>query len=580
MINPREDIAAALRELAQLTVLDEGNVQSFRVRAYENATRAVENMSGDIEKMTVAQLLKHDGIGKSSAKKIREYLQTGTIAKLETLRDKYPPGVVAVSRVPGIGPKAVAKLRAELGIASIADLKRALDHHDIRRLKGFGEKSEQKLQAAIQRLGLNEARPRTPLADALPLAQRIVKQLRAMPEVVRAEYCGSMRRFCETIGDVDIIVAATTRAAVIDRFVKFPFVDQVLVRGDTKTSILTRAGLQIDLRVVYKKHWGSAILYFTGSKAHNIRLRQRAISRGWLLNEYGLSDSSAGRIIASSDELSIYRALDLPFIAPQLREDNGEIERALAGNLPQGISTEQMCGDLHVHTDLSGDGRSSLADMRQRAESRGYHYLAITDHAENLTINGVSRKDLLAQRDYMRDLQQSHPDMRLLHGCELNIAADGSLDYDQDFRMGFDWCVAAIHSHFDMPQAQQTKRLIKAMQNPAVNVIGHLSGRMLGTRPGIDMDVDAVLSAAVETNTAIEINSALRRLDAAIGVLRRARQLGVKLVISSDAHHVRELDRMQWGTQHALRAWIEPQQVANTWSTQKFLAWSRHSREQ
>lgn len=578
MSNTRSDVVAVLRELAQLTTLDEGNVQSFRVRAYENAMRAVENMSGDITTMSEAQLVKIDGIGKSTAKKIRECVTSGTTSKLETLRGKYPPGVVALSRVPGIGPKAVKKLRTELGIECIADLKRALDNKDVRRLAGFGEKSEQKLLRALDRLGLNEARPRTPLADALPLARRIVAELLTMPEVVRADYCGSMRRFRETIGDVDIIVAASAQAPVIDRFVKLPWVHQVLVRGDTKTSVLTRAGLQIDLRVVGEQQWGSAMLYFTGSKAHNIRLRQRAIARGWILNEYGLSDSSSQEVIASGDEMSVYRALNLPFIPPQLREDNGEIERALAGTLPATITPADMCGDLHVHTSLSGDGRSSIDAMLARARGRNYQYLAITDHAEDLTINGVSRKDLLKQRQYMQDLQQAHPDMRLLHGCELNISADGSLDYDQDFRMGFDWCVAAIHSHFDLPQAAQTKRLIKVMNNPSVNVIGHLSGRMLGSRPGIDMDIDAVLEAAVETNTAIEINSALRRLDAAVDVLRRARELGVKLVISSDAHHVEELDRMQWGTQQALRAWIDPQQVANTWSLDKFLRWSRHSR--
>jgi DNA polymerase (family X) len=420
---------------------------------------------------------------------------------------------------------------------------------------------------------------RTPIADAMPVARRLVAALEGMPEVVAVRYCGSLRRFRETIGDIDIVVAATSAAPVMERFASMPVVEQVLARGDKKTSILTRTGLQVDLRVVAPEQFGAATLYFTGSKAHNIKLRQRAMDRGWILNEYALSSSDTGDIVASRTEEEIYAALGLPWIPEPMREDTGEIELALAGGLPTQLTPEGLHGDLHVHTSLSGDGRSPVEDIVARAHQRGYEYLAITDHGEDLAINGVSRAELLRQRDTLARLQDRYPDLRLLHGCELNIGPDGGLDYDQDFRMQFDWCVAAVHSHFDLDQARQTERIIKAMENPAVNVIGHLTGRYIGQRPGIELDIDAVLEAAVATGTAIEINSALKRLDASADVLRRARELGVILVISTDAHHVSELERMQWGALQATRGWVDRSKVANTWSLEEFLSWARTQRQ-
>jgi DNA polymerase (family 10) len=562
----------ALRELAELTTLDEGSSQAFRVRAYENAMRAVESLEGDVATMTDAQLMKVQGIGKSTAQKIREYLKSGRIEKLEKLRERYPPSIVQLSQVPGLGPKHVQKLRAELGVQSIEDLRLALDEQKIRDLEGFGEKSEEKLRRTLERMGLESGEQRLAIARAMPIAERLVAELEQMPEVEYAAYCGSLRRMRETIGDLDIVVAAPQAAPVFDRLVGMPMVSEVLVRGDKKLSVLTKKGLQVDVRVVAPEQIGAAMLYFTGSKAHNIKLRQLAIQRGWLLNEYALEDEATGKPIASKSEAEIYAALGLPFIPPSLREDTGEIEHA--AELPEAIGLDELRGDLHVHTTLSGDGRSPLTDVLDRARARGYTYLAITDHAENLAINGVPREGLLKQREELARVQERYPEMRLLHGCELNIGPDGSLDYDQDFRMGFDWCVAAVHSHFDLPRAAQTKRILKAMEDPAVNVIGHLSGRMIGKRPGIELDLDEVLAAAVETDTAIELNSALPRLDASFEVLRRARELGVTLVISTDAHHVDELDRMRWGVQWALRAWVDKRRVANLWPQDRFVRWA------
>lgn len=579
MAGERDHIVAHLQELAELTVLDEQNPQSFRARAYDNAVHALGAHGDEIATMSQAELVAIEGVGASTAAKIRELLDTGKIAKLEALRAKYPPAYVELARVPGLGPKKLARLRTELGIESVAGLREAIDAQRIRELPGFGARTEDKLGRDLERLGMTGKERRTPIADALALARRVMDALAALPEVEEIHQGGSLRRFRETIGDIDLVAASTAPAAVMEAFVSLPLVTEVLARGDTKTSVLTRDGMQIDLRVVAPAQMGAALLYFTGSRAHNIKLRQRAIQRGWILNEYGLSEVEGGAVVASATEEEIYGALDLAWIPPPMREDTGEVERCERGSLPVPPRVADLRGDLHVHTSLSGDGRSPLATMVARAQALGYEYLAITDHGEDLTINGVSRRDLARQRDALSRLQERHPELRLLHGCELNIGPQGGLDYDLDFRMQLDWCVAAVHSHFDLGQAAQTRRIIAAMEDPSVNVIGHLSGRYIGRRPGIELDIDAVLEAAAETGTAIEINSALQRLDASADVLRRAHELGVMFLIDTDAHHVSELgERMPWGCLQATRGWVPRERVLNTWPRAKFLAWARRKR--
>jgi DNA polymerase (family 10) len=578
MAGERDEILAHLRELAELTVLDEQNPQSFRARAYENAINSLSARGDEVVRMSKAELKAIDGVGASMADKIRELLDTGKIAKLEELRKKYPPAYVELCRIPGLGPKRVARLHAELGVASVADLRRALDSQALRALSGFGVKTEDTLRKAIERLGMTGKDRRTPIAEALPIARRVVAALAGVPGVERVEYCGSLRRFRETIGDIDIVAAATEAAPVMAAFVAQPVVTEVLARGDTKTSVLTQSGMQIDLRVVAPGEHGAAILYFTGSKSHNIKLRQRALARGLTLNEYGLSHVDTGAIVAAATEQEIYAALDLAWIPPAMREDTGEIERCVDGGLPVAPEVGDIRGDLHVHTTLSGDGRSPLEDLVAHAHGRAYEYLAITDHGEDLPLNGVSREVLARQRDDLARLQERHPGLHLLHGCELNIGPKGGLDYDLDFRMQLDWCVAAVHSHFDLGQADQTRRIIKAMEDPAVHVIGHLTGRYIGRRPGIELDIDAVLQAAAATGTAIEINSALDRLDVSADVLRRAHELGVLFLIDTDSHHISEFERMQWGCLQAARGWLPRERVLNTWPRADFLAWARRKR--
>ncbi len=572
MADSKEDVLEMLRDLAELTRLDEGDPQSFRARAYESAAAAIAAQATDLGVLTVRELQRIDGIGKSTAEKIRELLETGRVGRLEGLRQKHPPSVVALLRIQGLGPNALSRLRAELGVRSIDDLRAVLAAHKLRPLRGFGPKSEEKLAQALARFEAQGAAGRTPLSVALPLAERIVARLREIPMVGDVSICGSLRRLSETIGDVDIVVAAEVAEPVMEALVSMSLVERVLGRGASKTSVVTRRGTQIDLRVVAPAQLGAALLYFTGSKGHNIKLRQRALTRGLTLNEYALSEIEGGRVVARETEEQIYRALDLPFIAPVLREDAGEIEAAESGRLPR--SLPGVIGDFHVHTTVSGDGRSPLEEVVAAAIRRGYRVLAITDHAEG-TLSGVSREVLLEQRARIRALKaEIGGALTLLHGVELNIGPAGELDYDSAFRRSFDWCLASVHDHFELERSAQTNRVVTAMRDPAVRMIGHLSARMIGGRPPIDLDLDAVATAAAETDTALEINGALPRLDLSVDALRRIRERGVTYVLTSDAHRAEELDRVRFAALNAERAWVDADRVANTWSPERLVAWA------
>src|SRR4029453_15622184 len=350
--------------------------------------------------------------------------------------------------------------------------------------RGLGAKAEEKLQHAIERMAASGPEERRPISVAMPIPDEFVAALRAPPEGERARHCGSLRRLRETVADVDIVAASSEPAAVREAFVRMPTVREVLGSGDTKTSVLTTTGLQVDLRVVDPRQFGAACQYFTGSKAHNIKLRQRALARGWLLNEYGLSDAETGEVIASETEEAIYAALDLPCIPAPVREDRGEIEAVAAGELPPAVRLEDVRGDLHVHTSLSGDGRSTLEEILASASERGYEYLALTDHAENLAMSGVSREALARQRKEIDALRGPFPDLTLLHGRWLKIGRDGSVDYDPEFRRTLEWRVAGVHSHFDLGRDEQTRRILAAMEDPTVDAIAHLSGRRIGRPPG------------------------------------------------------------------------------------------------
>ena len=573
MVSNRQ-ILAMLDELIELITLDEGSPQSFKVRAYERARRAVESQVRELAGLDAREIQGIAGIGKSIASSIMEFSETGQVGKLEDLRSRYPRAFRELTRIPGLGPKTVKMVRRELGVESLDDLLVALEHERLRTLPGLGPTSEAKIARAVERLGLAGKDRRVPLVRALPIAEKLRDDLAGLEGVAAVEICGSARRFRGSVADIDLVVAADPGMwpDVMGTVATHPLAEETLLSGITKTSVMTVGGLGVDVRVVAPSQLGAAMLYFTGSKAHNVRLRRLAMAEGQLLNEYGLFHQEEDRAVAAETEEEIYTALGMPWIPPQIREDTGEVEVALTGQVPRLVSESDLRGDLHFHTDRSGDGRSPPEQMVEAAIRAGWEYVAITDHGEDLAINGLSRREMEAHRRHIGALSKRYPQIELLFGCELNIGADGGLDYDLDFRMSFDWCVASVHSHYDLTPRQQTDRLLRAVADPAVSVIGHLTGRMLGRRPGIELELDPVLAEMAARGVALEVNGALDRLDASPEVIRRAVSLGVKLVISTDSHHVTELKRMSYGVANARRGWATRQAVLNTLPRGEFLA--------
>lgn len=564
MPSPNETVAALLREYSELVVITGGD--PFRARNYEKAAKAVAGHSGDVTGMSEAALLTIPGVGKSIAGKIGEYQRTGTIAALEELRGKVPPGVRDLAKVPGLGPKRAIRLATELGIASAVDLEAAVRDGKLRGLAGFGAKSEERILRGLAVMAAGEGR--VPLDVAMETATRMSGALR--PLAGRVAYAGSLRRMRETIGDVDILVtaeddeqAARVMAALAD------LAPEVVVSGPAKTSVRTGDGLQVDLRVVKPEAWGAALQYFTGSQAHNVAVRQIAVKKGLKLSEYGLFRGD--ELIASRTEEEVYGALGLDWIEPALREDTGEVQAAATGQLPRSVREKDVLGDLHTHTSLT-DGTASLAEMIAAAERRGYAYYAVTDHAPNLFMQRMTDEKILAQR---AELERISSSMRLLHGAELNIAPDGSVDWDADFLAGFDMCVASVHSHFDGGRAEMTRRFVTACENPHVNVIGHPLTRKIGRRPPVDVDFDELFAACARTGTALEVNSSPARLDLPSDHIRAAKDAGVKFAIDTDAHSVHDLSNMPYGVGTAQRGWLTPDDVINCWPLERLLDFLR-----
>lgn len=565
------DVAAeALQELADLIAISGGD--PYRVRAYEKAARSVAGHPIDLDTLDRKGLMAIPAVGAHTAEKLLELRQTGRITALEELHAQLPAGLRALLGIPGLGPKRAHQVYLELGISSMPELLNALHDEQLRNLKGWGETSERNLARAIRQM--QEVGGRMPLAIALDVAEDLVARLAALPRVSRVDYAGSLRRMRDTVGDIDLLVAADEDpASVMDHFCSMPLVDRVLAHGPTKSSVVTTKGIQVDLRVVPEKVWGAALQYFTGSKAHNIRIRELAVRAGLKLSEYGLFRVDNNKLLASTDEADIYTKLGLPWIPPVLREDRGEVEAALAGHLPELVEVADIAGDLHVHTDLT-DGIASLDEMVAAAARRGYRYCAITDHAPQLAMQRMTRAKALQQRSKLPELACRHG-IELLHGSELNIAADGSLDWDDDFLSGFDILVASVHSDFDQTRDEMTKRLLTAIEHPYVNIIGHPATRILGRRPPIEFDVDAVFAAAARTHTALEINAFPDRLDLSDELVRRAREHGVVFAIDTDSHAVPHLDYMRYGIAVAQRGWVSEGEVINTWPVhrlRKFLA--------
>ncbi|MFF2660210.1 DNA polymerase/3'-5' exonuclease PolX [Kitasatospora sp. NPDC058032] len=564
MARLNDKVRELLQEYADLISITGGD--GFRARAYEKAARAVGGHPDDIDGLDVKGLQQIPGVGRSTAEKIAEYLADGRIEALESLRAKIPAGVRAMMSIPGVGPKRALALYRDLGIASVDELAEAIRADRLSEVPGLGERSGEKILHGIELM--RQSGGRTLLDTATGLADQLVAALRAVPGCTRCAYAGSLRRMRETVGDIDVLATAEDSAPLMAALTGLPYAAEVIGSGPTKTSVRTTEGIQVDLRVVPEEDWGAALVYFTGSKAHNIKLRTMAVRAGLKLSEYGLFEAEGGAKIVSASEDEVYAALGLPWIAPPLREDRGEIEAALRGELPELVTEADLRGDLHTHTDLT-DGLATLEEMIDTAAARGYAYFAVTDHAPDLVMQRMTDEKMLAQRERLRELAGRHRRMRLLHGTELNIGPDGTVDWPAEFLAGFDVCVASVHSHFGADRDAQTRRLIRACENPHVHVIGHLTTRRIGRRGPIDVDLDAVFAAAARTGTAVEINSSPQRLDLRDEDVLRAKRHGVKFAIDSDAHATPHLAYPRYGIGTAQRAWLTAEDVINTWPWQR-----------
>jgi DNA polymerase (family X) len=555
-----DEVAAVLQEYADLIAITGGD--PFKARAYEKAARAVGGYHAEVAGLDLKGLQEIPGVGKSTAQKILEYFRTGTIPAVEDVRAKIPAGVRELTTIPTLGPRKAMLLYDELGISSVDELVTAIHEERLRGLKGFGPRTEENI---LHGVGLMRASGDRVLLDvAMDLAEDIVAELSRVTGCERCVYAGSLRRLKETIGDVDVLVAAEESGPVMDAFADLSYASEVVARGGTKTSIRTTKGLGVDLRVVPPDSWGAALQYFTGSKPHNIRTREIAVRHGLKLSEYGLFDAESGEKIVSETEEDVYARLGLPWIPPPLREDRGEVDAGLRGELPVLVTERDIRGDLHTHTDLT-DGLAPLEEMAEAAAARGYAYYAVTDHAPNLYMQRMTDDKMLAQRERVRRLDRRYPRMRLLHGTELNIDPDGGVDWPPEFLDGFDLCVASVHSHFNQSRAELTRRLVRACENPHVAIVGHPTTRILGKRPGLDADLDEVFAACARTGTVLEINAHPDRLDLSDEHILRARRHGVRFAVNSDAHSSTHLSHMRYGVGTAQRGWLTKDDVINTW---------------
>ncbi|MFQ3652289.1 MAG: DNA polymerase/3'-5' exonuclease PolX [Gemmataceae bacterium] len=563
----REQVAAILNEIG--TFLELKGENSFRVNAYLNGARAVSQMEEDLATVVrEGRLTSIAGIGETLRDKITTLVTTGSLAFYEQLKAEIPPGLVDMLRIPGLGPKKVKTLHEQLGIDTLDKLRQACESGAVANLKGFGAKTQSKILEGLS--FLNEIGQRVRLDQADYLAQGLLDGLTGLPGIQRLAVCGSIRRRRETAKDIDLLVSAADAAPIMERFVRLPGVLQVTAQGPTKSSVLVRrtmpsgstVTLNADLRVVQERHFPFALHYFTGSKDHGKAMRQRAIQHGLKLNEYELAGQNGS--IPCADEADIFKALGLAYIPPELREDTGELLAAENGTLPRLIEVKDICGVFHNHTTAS-DGTANLEEMARAAQALGWSYLGIADHSQSLTIaNGLSPQRLLDQIEQIDRLNRKLDGIRLFKGSEVDILEDGSLDYDDDLLAKLDYVVASVHLNFNLPREQMTQRILRAIRHPRVTMLGHATGRLLLRRDAYQVDLEAVLQAAAQEGTLIEINADPHRLDLDWTHCKRAKALGVRLVINPDAHSPAGLANYRYGVDVARRGWLERQQVFNT----------------
>ncbi len=534
----------------------------FRIRSYHNAARTVRDLTERLEDLAEAEkdLTDLPGVGESIAEKIHDILRTGTCETLEDLQGRLPAGLPDLLAVPNLGPKKVKRLYDELGVESLDDLKEAAGDGRIRHLEGMGEKTEQNILKGLKTLEAEAGRSR--LKEAADQVEAIARHLETVDGLRRWEVAGSFRRRRETIGDLDILVQAADRAAAAEGILAYRPIQDVVARGEEKVSVRLAGGMQVDFRFIEPAAFGAAEMYFTGSKAHNIRLRKRAQSRGLKLNEYGLFRGK--KRVAGKTEKAVYDALDLPLIPPELREDRGEIDAADGGRLPDLVTREDLRGDLHAHTTAT-DGANSPEELVRAARQRGYDYLAVTDHSKAVSVAGGLDDDALRRHaDAVREVDAGQKRFWLLAGVEVDILKDGRLDIGHDVLADLDWVVASVHSYFRLPEDEMTGRLLAAVESGVVDCIGHPMGRMIGRRDPIRFDADRVFEACKDAGVCLEINAYPDRLDLPDVWCKRAKEAGCTMVISTDAHKIADLDFIDYGVSVARRGWLEAGNVLNT----------------
>ncbi len=558
------EIAEALEELAVLYQLD--GADRYRVLAYTNSARTIRDQGSSVEEMaragTVTEL---SGIGKTLEEKILALVETGEIPAAAKLKEKLPAGLIEINRIPGLGPKTVRRLHDELDVTGPEDLRAAAEAGKVRALKGLGPKAEQNILEGLDRLEAEPAGPkRRPLNEVLPLAEELVEALRSHPSCERAEIAGSVRRMTDTCKDIDLIATSESPRALAAHIAAHETVSSAGNPSENGIRLETQADISVDVRIVEPEAFGNLLQHFTGSAAHNTELRETAVAEGLHVSEHGIKDDSTGETERFRDEREVYERLGYEYIEPELREHRGELAAARSGSLPDLIERGQIRGDLHCHTTLS-DGQNTLTEMAEAAGRLGYDYLAITDHSATHGFGNNVEPDRLKRRiEEIREFNSGSDGIRLLAGTEVNIHPEGTLDYEDDVLAELDWVIASIHTGFSRSESAMTARMLAAIEHPEVDCIGHATGRLLARRDPYPLDIDAVFEAAVRSDTAFEINGSPKRRDLSDVHARMAKEAGVKIVLTTDAHAVSSLDFMMYAIATARRAWLEPGDILNT----------------
>ena len=556
-------------------ILEFKNENPFKISAYRKASRVLGDLTQDIQEIAeIGELKKVPGIGEGMAQKIEEYLKTGKISKYEEVKKGVSDELIGMMEIPGMGPKTLAMIHQERKINNLSGLEKAIENGSLIDLPGMGEKKAENIKRGIELLKASKGRMN--LGVAFPLAKRIVETLREKTGSKKIEWAGSLRRMRENIGDIDILATGPNREKIVYAFTHLPEVKELLASGETKASVIVEGGVQIDIRVVEEDSYGAALQYFTGSKGHNIHLRGIAKAKGIKINEYGVFKGE--KKIGGKEEQDVYKTLGMDWIEPELREDRGEIEAAQKKHLPKLVEEPEIRGDLHIHSKAS-DGTASIEEIAKAAQKRGYQYVAICDHSKSLKIaRGLDESRLLKQTEEIDRINEKLKGFQILKGTEVDILTDGRLDLPDKVLEKLDFVVAAIHSGFKQEKERMTKRITKALENPFVHCLAHPSGRLLGARAPYEVDIDEVMEAAKKYGKALEINATLERLDLDDIYSRKAKEMGIKLAIGTDAHHLDQLWMISLGIGVARRGWLESPNLLNTFSLKEILKWCRRTR--